>query len=336
MPEDLQRPERPDWAYRGKQRKGAGYESERACGQLFRTRCRFHDGEVDNVRVAEYFSASQLGFDDWSSDQLSEATTFILTKVSHYYEQQKRILDRQYLSQKWKLDLEKALFRGCARGKHDYPEGLVGATAYMVWLSARIACKSLSGAQKDVIEPTLQDMLKRSQVILETPTLPAKDIWRLFEGEILTARSRRLHGVCLHKPEESFLIDPVKVRFSHPWISPEFRSGLSLEEAVKLLISGEKRQRDFAKKGMPLPVRWYKGHWHTMGNRRLAVYRLYKFHLPHGRSHKILVRRVNEAEAFRWPWHRKFEIDERQGRSIRLREFQTEIGETSEETTFKL
>ncbi|CAL1168817.1 unnamed protein product [Cladocopium goreaui] len=276
LPEDLQRPERSDWAYRGKQRKGAGYESERACGQLFRTRCRFHDGEVDNVRVAEYFSASQLGFDDWSSDQLSEATTFILTKVSHYYEQKRRILDRQYLSKQWKLDLEKALFRGCARGKHDYPEGLVGATAYMVWLSARTACKSLSGAQKDVIEPTLQDMLKRSQVILEPPTLPAKDIWRLFEGEILTARSRRLHGVCLHKPEESFLIDPVKVRFSHPWISPEFRSGLSLEEAVKLLISGEKRKRDFAKTGMPLPVRWYKGHWHTMGNRRLAVYRLYK------------------------------------------------------------
>ena len=78
------------------------------------------------------------------------------------------------------------MFRGCARGKHDYPEGLVGATAYMVWLSARTACKSLSGAQKDVIEPTLQDMLKRSQVILEPPTLPAKDIWRLFEGEILT------------------------------------------------------------------------------------------------------------------------------------------------------
>ena len=35
LPEDLQRPERPDWAYQGKQRKGAGYESERACGQLF-------------------------------------------------------------------------------------------------------------------------------------------------------------------------------------------------------------------------------------------------------------------------------------------------------------
>ena len=28
---------------------------------------------------------------------------------------------------------------------------------------------------------------------------------------------------------------------------------------------------------------------------------------------QVLVRRVNDAEALRWPWHRKFEQDEREG-----------------------
>ena len=44
-------------------------------------------------------------------------------KVSHYYEQKKGFLIGSICPKQWKLDLEKALFRGCARGKHDYPEG---------------------------------------------------------------------------------------------------------------------------------------------------------------------------------------------------------------------
>ena len=76
-----------------------------------------------------------------------------------------------------------------------------------------------------------------------------------------------------------------------------------------------------------------------MGNRRLAIYRLYKFHLQENQSSKdarVLVRRVNEAEAFRWPWHRKFEIDEREGRSINIRELEAVVGETAEETTVEM
>eukprot|EP00438_Fugacium_kawagutii_P024043 Skav212906 [mRNA] locus=scaffold374:154520:156682:- [translate_table: standard] len=337
VPEDLLRPDRPDWAYRGKQKKGAAYESERACGQIFRATCRFHEGEADSTKVVESFSGEQLGVDDWSPQQMSEATAIVLGKIDEFYRKKSKIAYMQHLSRGTKMNLEKDLFKTFSSAKHDYPEGLLGVAAYAVYLSSRTVCKSLSPTQKEMIQTTLDNVLRKCGIEkMEPPILPAKDIWRLCEREILVARSNHLHGVCPRQAGESFLVDPVEIRFSHPSISPEFRSGMPLLEAVKLLVSGQMRKRDFAKNGMPLPVRWYRGHWHTMGNRRLAVYRLYKFHAPNEKCNKILVRRVNEAEAFKWPWHRKFEIDERQGRSIRVRELGAEIGETLDETTVNL
>ena len=336
VPEDLKHPELPDWADKGRNQKRS-YESQSACGLLKRARCQFHDRKEEHE---EFLSAAQLGLNEWKPEQILEATNFVLKNLHEFHEQMKRIQYQSHLARSWRSDLEKALFRCAASAKHDFPEGLVGAAAYLVYLSARTKCKSISSTQRDIIQEAVENMLKLSQMQnWDPPSLPAKEIWRLNEREILTTLSIQLHGSCPHKPGESFLIDPVQIRFSHPSISPQFRSGLPLVEAVQKLISGAMRKRDFAKTGMPLPVRWYKGHWHTMGNRRLAIYRLYKFHLPENKSAKdalVLVRRVNEAEAFRWPWHRKFEIDEREGRSINIRELEAVVGETAEETTVGL
>ena len=267
VPEDLKHPELPDWADKGPNQKRS-YESQSACGLLKRARCQFHDRKeeckLDNCE--EFLSAGHLGLNKWEPEQILEATNFVLKNLHEFHGQMKRIGYQSHLARSWRSDLEKALFRCTASAKHDFPEGLVGAAAYLVYLSARTTCKSISSTQKDIIQEAVENMLKLSQMKnWDPPLYPAKDIWRINEREILTTLSIQLHGSCPHKPGESFLIDPVQIRFSHPSISPQFRSGLPLVEAVQQLISGAMRKRDFAKTGMPLPVRWYKGHWHTMG-----------------------------------------------------------------------
>ncbi|CAK8989206.1 Superkiller viralicidic activity 2-like 2, partial [Durusdinium trenchii] len=331
LPEDLKDVERPDWSDHGSKRSRT---SQRACGQLFRSQRKFPSCEE-----AEFLSADQLDLAAWSFVQLKEAVLAVVKLSDEFYEQKQRIQNRVHLCRAWRADLEKALFRAsAAKAAPEQPEGLMGVAAYLVFLKCRTTCGNC--AQKEAAQRALSAVEAVANGALEVPiSAAARDVWRLFQSKVLAARSQRLHGLCPHKPEEPFLIDPVKLRFSHVAISCHFRSGLALEEAVRSLISGERKKRDFAKMGKPLPVRWHKGHWYTMGNRRLAIYRLLKFHLPEGMCDQVLVRRVNDAEALRWPWHRKFEQDEREGRSIHVRvigETGLVIGETKEETTMTI
>ncbi|CAJ1363530.1 unnamed protein product, partial [Effrenium voratum] len=205
---------------------------------------------------------------------------------------------------------------------------LLGVAGYLVFLAGREGASAREVRRLEALARLLEGQEVQLLETLTTCERRPADAWRLFSAETLKTRSFCLHGVCPQLPEQPFLIDPAELRFSHPAISPQFRSGLRLAEAAQRLVSGAMRKRDFAKLGRPLPVRWHKGAFHTLGNRRLAVYRLFKFFGP--RDAKVLVRRVNEHEALRWPWHRKFEVDDHQGRRIRVRELEAWIGETLE------
>lgn len=341
IPTELKKTKRPDWSLKSKKMQHKIRISEKACGQLFRREVEFEPFEG-----VCFLSPLQLGLPTYPRDQLEQAVDLVLSKLGELQEKAERIHHRAHLCRQWRNDLRRALFRQSRKDlPEDFVEGLFGAAVYIVQLSAHAKndgkeeCQKLKArAAKEALvalPPCLNQELHLAKA-RPSPILRPSEIWQLFGDEVLQTLSAVLHGPCPHRPEETFLIDPADVRFSHPAISPHFRSGLPLEEAVKKLLQGA-RKRDFSKVG-PLPVRWHQGHFHTMGNRRLAVYRLFKFQLPCG-SHRcplIRARRVNEAEALRWPWNRKFQVDEMEGRRVRVREVDQVVGETAEETTFSL
>ncbi|CAE7034868.1 RDR1 [Symbiodinium natans] len=355
IPAELRKSTRPDWSCKKMQRNNMRI-SEKACGLLFRRKVEFPSFEE-----VQFLAPCQFGLLNQPADQLDQAVGLVLSKLRDLQEKTERIHHRAHLCRQWRNDLRKALFRQSRKElEEDFAEGVFGAAVYLVQLVGR--AKGAAEAKEEVQKPKaqaakealesfvaalsarpsglgeeLRELLQSSKG-RSSPVLRTSEIWQLFGDEVLQTLSAVLHGPCPYRPEESFLIDPTEVRFSHPAISPQFRSGLRLKEAVEQLLQGA-RKRDFGKIG-PLPVRWHRGHFHTMGNRRLAVYRLFKFHLPpdSDRCPLIRARRVNEAEALRWPWNRKFEIDETEGRRVRVRDFDQVIGETAniEETTFSI
>eukprot|EP00439_Symbiodinium_sp_Y106_P051057 s1653_g6.t2 len=132
IPTELKKSKRPDWSLKSKKMQHKIQVSEKACGLLFRREVEFEPFED-----VCFLSPLQLGLPTYPRDQLEQAVGLVLSKLAELQEKAERIHHRAHLCRQWRNDLRRALFRQSRKDlQEDFVEGLFGAAAYIVQLSA--------------------------------------------------------------------------------------------------------------------------------------------------------------------------------------------------------
>jgi len=121
---------------------------------------------------------------------------------------------------------------------------------------------------------------------------------------------------------------PAVIGFSQRKCSSQFKAtGVQLTDTLAGLLDGRISESEFD----PLPVYWHGGAWFTLGNRRLALWRLFAMHKP-GQHHEILVRVASDREAEQWNWKDNFTTGMTRGRRIKVRTLNAYIGLSASDT----
>jgi len=298
-------------------RSSGGVVSERACGRLWKDRS-LEVPKIQFVGLHTLLAPHLLQLERWSCPVLTEAVELVHSYCCFTKKRVERVRARP-LSQKLKHDVENILLRCDTKDR----------TAATLALQSYGQAMGRQTAQHDCHSHFMSVLQK---LTFDTSYM----VWRIFEIEILRSVAEAVHGRCPRLVHERFPIDPTLVRFTHNEISPTFKNGNSILESLRSLLlprtsSGFTRRRDFPL----LQVRWYRGNFYTLGNRRLALFRLYKFSCSPDSNPEIEVVRVSDEEARHWDWASKFNTGQTGGRSVKVRELNWVIGETAHETTMR-
>lgn len=140
---------------------------------------------------------------------------------------------------------------------------------------------------------------------------------------------------CTQLVGDRFLCDPCSIDFTQNEVLQTFRNGQCIVECLQMLLDGELRKRDFP----IMRVRWHRGRFFCLDNRRLALFRLFKFHAPPNRCSQVRVLRISDDEALKCRWYRKLtggkfsRVEQATGRTVCMQPGGWTIGTIPEETT---
>ncbi|CAK0789662.1 unnamed protein product [Prorocentrum cordatum] len=125
-------------------------------------------------------------------------------------------------------------------------------------------------------------------------------------------------------------LDPHEVGFSHNTISCKFSDGRRLEDTVAELVEDEELCYQLAK---DMRVVYFQGRPYTLGNRRLAAFRLACQRAPQ-RLKKLCFQLADEAAALRWKWWSKFSTGHFLGMRAVVNTTGCVVGESAAATRF--
>lgn len=135
---------------------------------------------------------------------------------------------------------------------------------------------------------------------------------------------------CPHPAGTVLNMRPSTIGFSHRACSPYFQDGKhTVRSTLYDILSGRQSLHNIEQ----LRVYWHQGRFYTLGNRRLAVYRLLEQHLI-GEDVLVSVRVVSDKEAEEWNWQDKFTSGRWQGSTVLLRHTGDIIGLSRQHTFF--
>jgi len=344
VPEALRRHPRPHWATGGRSHKDA-FVSARACGRLW----EFKPEASERLERTSLLAAELLQMARWPLGQLGEAVSLVRKRCCEVQHRLGRIRSRP-LSAALKRDAELALKRRLGEvggAVPELPDGLLGAAAYVAYVSARAGSETLPEDCRAAAREALQGYLEAcsgqgsaaagQEALSQTPVISVRLLWDLFENEVLNTVAGAKHGCCPHSVGEEFMADPAtEIRFTHREISSSFRHGGLLSDSWRVMLCSRIAEDTLRKRDFPMiRVRWFRGHYYSLANRRLALFRLLKFCQPAGKCSLIKVIRISDAEARRWGWRDKFDIEGTEGRSVFVRHLDWTVHETAEETTMQ-
>lgn len=141
-------------------------------------------------------------------------------------------------------------------------------------------------------------------------------------------RGRSPKGDFVAAPKGRYVeLDPCLVGFSHSTISPKFSDGRRIEETVDELVADEGLRKRLA---ADMRVVFFHGKPYTLGNRRLAAFRLACLRVPG----KLVFKLACAGDALKWNWWDKFTSGHFCGVRAVVRTTGCIIGESAAATRF--
>mmetsp|Transcript_59429 Transcript_59429/g.192146 ORF Transcript_59429/g.192146 Transcript_59429/m.192146 type:complete len:952 (-) Transcript_59429:40-2895(-) len=137
-----------------------------------------------------------------------------------------------------------------------------------------------------------------------------------------------------YEPGRPVHLDPCIIGFSHNSVQRSFQNGTPLKKVLRSLLRGEEGADGLA---ASMKVVFYRGQPYTLGNRRLAVLRMYAWSLPPTSEKRILTFIVaSPAEAEEWGWEQKFTTGCFRGARAVIRGTGEVIGVSAEDSLCRL
>lgn len=188
----------------------------------------------------------------------------------------------------------------------------------------------------DIGAPALADKIRETRQRVRRGVLAVQSMY-LGEAEDLAGEEIE-PDLALPHPMlgigQQGVLDPLDIGFSQLTCGAQFRASSVCEQSASVLdlakdlCSGRVRVQDIE----VLEIFWFRHRFYTLGNRRLAAFRLWR--LLAGDSVQIPVRAVGRARALERGWLDKFTTGFTGGRHIRISNTNKYVGLKREQSTY--